>query len=218
VSVTIPDAKEGKTLRTKKHWLWDYLEGWGISYEHCLWIMIAFGLGFVASAVFVFTMQDTVCQELSIYLQDFFHNIAESGTDSAVLCKTGIGMNFRNVLFLLLCSFLIIGAFFIVGFSVLGGFVHGFTFFFFCKQYGIKSLLFFLLGMLPHYTLLAPAYLFFLVLVLRFSLLLREKHELKRRVVSLFAKTAVLFALMLMATLLQAYVEPALIGLIAGMF
>lgn len=186
-----------------------------------LWlcIVIAAVLGLFASALYAFLMKESACEELHLYLQDFFKNISQSGTDGGALFKTALRTNGTNCIFLLLSSLMVIGAPLVVGFAAIRCFMHGFTLFLLLRLYGVRALLFFILGMLPHYLLLVPAYGLLCVLCLRFTLtLMHDKGDLKRRLFLFLGKTLGLFAVTLMAALLQAYVEPFLIGLVAELY
>lgn len=204
--------------RTKqaKELLWTY-----VNKEKGLHICILSGaiLGLIASAIYAFLIPEASGEALKLYLQDFFTNIAESGTDSGELLKTAFFMNGKNFLFLLLCALMVIGAPLIFLFCGLSCFMHGFTLFYFIRIYSFKAALFYLLGMCPHYALQIPVYWLSCLLCLRFSLeLTREKYDLKKKTFSLMGKLLGLFCLAMMVALIQAYAEPFLIGLIAELY
>lgn|GEM_PF-1684508 len=192
---------------------------WKADKGYYICIFVAFFLGVILAGVSVVTMPEATSKELLLYLNDFFQNIRENGADSTVLFKAGLMQNVRSFVFLFLSSVMVIGGPFIVAFAVLRGFMHGFTLIFMFRLYGIRTTLFFLLGMLPHELILFPAYLFLCVLCLKFSLSLsRGKQHLKAGLAQIAGKFLGLFALTFMAALLQAYVEPMLIQLIAGLY
>lgn len=182
-------------------------------------ILASFTIGGIIAAVFAFTLPELSCKELLLYLEDFFRNMSESGADAAALFRSGLLSNLKNFGFLFFFSVTIIGAPLIILFSAVKGFAHGFTLFFMFRLYGVKAALFFLLGMLPHYLILIPCYLGLCALSLKFSFtLLHEKNELKKSILRLVLLFVAFFMLATMATLMQAYIEPLLIRLVAGMY
>lgn len=182
-------------------------------------ILVSFLIGGVLAAVFAFTMPALSCEELLLYLNDFFQNISKQGADSTALFKTCLSLNLQNFGLLFLCSVMVIGVPFIAAFAAVRGFMHCFTLFFMFRLYGFRALLFFIAGMLPHYLLLVPCYLLLCVTCLKFSLsLTQSKQELKKNLFMFICRLAGLFVLAVMAGLLQSYVEPLLIRLIAGVY
>ncbi len=184
-----------------------------------LFVLCAFLAGGVFALVFACTMPELTMKELLLYLGDFFGNIQNSGADSGALFQESLLLSAQNFILLFLCSLLVIGAPFVLVFAAVKGFVHSFTLVFMFRLYGMRTLLFFLLGLFPHYLLCAPVYLTACVTALRFSAALgHEKQDLKRKIFRLFFGFLLLFAGAVTASLLQAYIEPGLIRLISGLF
>ena len=188
-------------------------------FGYILCILAAFLAGGVFAAVFACTLPELSEKELLLYLSDFFGNIRQSGADAGALFRESMLLSLQNFVLLFLCALLIIGAPFVAAFAAIKGFVHSFTLIFMFRLYGIKTALFFLLGLLPHYLLCAPVYLAACVLALRCSVTLgREKQDLKKTFFRLLLAFLLLFLGATMASLLQAYLEPGLIRLISGLF
>ncbi|MBR5237051.1 MAG: stage II sporulation protein M [Clostridia bacterium] len=184
-----------------------------------IWLGLSFAAGIVLATVSALTMPQAACEEMLLYLKDFFQAIGESGADSGALLKTALFGHAKNFVFLFLCSVMVIGAPFIVVFSGFCGFVQTFTVVFLFRLYGVRTLLFFCAGMLPHYLLSGPCYVLLFALCLQFSLgLFKEKQSIRKRVVSLLCKLGILFAIAVLSSLLQAYIEPLFIGLISGLY
>ncbi len=182
-------------------------------------ILVSFMIGGVAAAVFAFTLSELTCKELLLYLDDFFQNISRQGTDSTVLCKTGLLLHAKNFGFLFLFSVMMVGAPFVAGFAALKGFMHGFTLFFLFRAYGFQAVAFWALGMMPHYLLLIPCYLPLCATCLKFSIqLFRERYDLTKKLPRFCVLLVFFFCLAVMSSLLQAYVEPLLIRLVAGLY
>ncbi len=203
----------------RKYWYKDLVLLVKENYKLHICILIAFLVGCLLAALFAFTLSPLACEELLLYFSDFFQNISETGTDAGLLFKTGLLRNLQNFLVLFLFSVMVIGAPFIAGFVTVHSFVHSFTLFFMFRLYGAKTLLFILAGILPHYLLLIPCYLFLCVSCLQFSLsLLKDRQEPAKKISILLGKLVFFYLLSIMAALLQAYVEPLLIRLISGIY
>lgn len=188
-----------------------------ISYYVC--VLASFIIGGIIAAIFAFSLPELSCKELLLYLQDFFQNMEKNGADASALFRSGVLANLKNFGFLFFFSVTVIGAPFLAVFSAVKGFMHCFTLFFLFRLYGIRAALFLILGMLPHYLLLIPCYLGITALCLKFSIsIVCEKYEFKKNIPRQLLTLSVFFVLATMATLLQAYIEPPLIRLIAGLF
>ncbi|MBE7021676.1 MAG: hypothetical protein E7414_00410 [Ruminococcaceae bacterium] len=184
-----------------------------------IYILLAFIIGGIFAALFAFGLPESALTELSLYVDDFFQNMHKSGTDSVLLFQDGLVMHIKSFGILLLLSVMVIGAPFIAVFAGLKGFMQGFTLFFMFRVYSFRAVLFFLAGMLPHGLILLPCYSVLFVTCLKFSKsLVRDRQNLKARLLHFALILGILFLVAVMATLIQAYVEPLFIRLIAGMY
>lgn len=182
-------------------------------------LLAAFLAGLIVSVVFCVQAPEETVEELSLYIDDFFQNMQKSGADSLALLKTGCVMHGCNFMFLIVCALMLIGIPLVAVFAAVKGFMHGFTIFLMMRIYGFKTLLFILLGMLPHYVVLVPCYLVACLVSMRYAgSLYQGSHELKANTLQLVGSLCILFVIAIMATLLQAYVEPVLIRLISGLY
>ncbi len=182
-------------------------------------ILSAFLVGGIFAAVFAFLLPELTVKELHLYLDDFFRNIKASGTDSFALFRHSLLANLRNFGIIFLFAVMLPGALFLGLFSGFGGFTGGFTLFFLLRLYGFRAVLFALLGILPHALLLLPAYFVALSASLYHAVtLLKEPKEPKHRLFRLSLCLVGALSLTLASSLLQAYIEPALIRLIANLF
>ncbi len=182
-------------------------------------ILTAFVIGGIFAAVFALSLPEETAGELLAYLDDFFQNMEQSGADASALFASGMRMHIQNFAFLFFASVMVVGAPLVVLFAAVKGFMHGFSLVLLFRLYNLRAALFFLLGMLPHYLLLAPCYAFLLAFCLRFSLsLFRDRQEVGKSVMHFVLILILLLIFAAMGTLLQAYVEPILVRLIAGLF
>lgn len=182
-------------------------------------LLASFFVGGALALVFVLSMSELSCEELLLYMNDFFQNMGDRGADAIAVFYAGLLQNLQNVCLLFLLSVMVVGAPFIAGFVAVHGFMHCFTLFFLVRLYGMKATLFMIMGMLPHYLLQAPCYLVLCVTCFSFSLSLgREKMTLTRQIPIFVGKLFGFYAITVLSVLMQSYVEPRLIRLIAGLF
>ena len=211
------DKKEGRTLlknviQKSAYHLKDNLTFYAV-------IAAAFLAGGVLAAVCAFSLSELDNKELMLYLNDFFSNVNQTGSDGFLVFKLSVLMQLKEFGLLFLLSVMVIGAPFVVAFTAFKGFCGCFTLLFLFKTYGMKAALFFLVGMLPHCLILIPCYAFLFVACIKFSLsLTKEKFDFKMKLLRFLLLLCLLFAVSVMASLLQAYIEPIFIKLISGYF
>ena len=175
--------------------------------------------GVAIGIVCAFSVTELGAKELALYFEDFFGSFAEAGADSSVVFVNALRLQALFFVSMLLCSGLIFGSPFIVAAGIGSGFSFGFTAAFLLKCYGIRALLFLGGGVLPHALIMLPCRLAVLCVCMRFSVsLLKERGALKKRLLSHILLLCVLFAVAFAAVLLQAYIEPLLVGFIAEYF
>ncbi len=187
--------------------------------RYYLSIILSCIIGSIIAAAFSFSLPELTCKELLLYLEDFFQSLDMSGADAPSLFTAGISLNLKNFFCLLFLSVTVIGTPLIASFAAIKGFMHAFTLFFMLRLYGLKAILFFLVGMLPHYLLLIPCYLIACGVSMKFSvMLLHEPQGIKKAIPRHVARLMALFILSIMAVLLQTYIEPLLLRLISGIY
>ncbi len=175
--------------------------------------------GVIVAAVCAFSLTELNAKELTLYFNDFFTNFTQTGADSSVIFLSSLKSNALLFVLLALFSTMIVGAPFIVAIGLYSGFTVGFTVVFLFKTYGLRTLLFLLGGMLPHALITLPCHLMLLAVCLRFSVsLTKDRSSLKNRLTSFFFVLLALFAVSIASSLLQAYIEPVLLGCFSGYF
>lgn len=185
----------------------------------CIICAAALICGAMIGIAWAVSMPELDAKELSLYFADFFASFVQAGTDSAVIFTDALRLQAYFFGILLLCSGMIFGLPFIFIVGVGSGISVGFTATFLLKNYGMRALLFMLTGMLPHTLLMLPCHFAALCVCVQFSvLLLKERAGLKNRLISHFLILCALFAVAFAAVLLQAYIEPLLVSMIAPYF
>ncbi len=181
-------------------------------------IAFAFFVGVFVAFFSVFNMDEAENKELMLYLGDFFANITQTGTDGLSILKISVLDNLKGILFAVMFSLMIIGAPFVGLICAVFGYMSAFTVFVMLKNYGIRAILFFLAGMLPHWLILLPTYAFFMMECMKFSLKAVGVGTVKRQgssLLELMLLSLLVFLISLCAALLEAYIEPWLISFVS---
>ncbi len=176
-------------------------------------------LGGIVAVFYTMHMPPLSTKELSLYVDDFFKTIQENGTDAAALLKAGLLLQAENFVLLLLFSCMSIGTPLIAGFSFVSGFRHAFSIVLFFRLYGIRAIVFVLFGCLAHYLILVPCYLVLCARAIEFTKTeRRENGNFKKKCLGHMLFFCLMFLIASFALLLQAYIEPLAIRLVAGLF
>ncbi|MGI6093726.1 MAG: stage II sporulation protein M, partial [Negativicutes bacterium] len=128
----------------------------------------------------------------------------------------------KTIIFMWLLGFTIVGLPFVLFILFTRGFVIGFTVGFLVNEYIAKGLLFALVSILPHNFFAVPALLATGVSATTFSLMLlkRRKHSRSNLLYESLGYTAVclaMLALIIIAGLIEVYVSPVFMKLVAGL-
>ena len=114
---------------------------------------------------------------------------------------------------------MIIGTPFIVLCGVSIGFAFSFAVTFVFKIYGISALLLILTAIIPHIIITLPCYIALIVLCLKFGIQLKkDKGSTTNQILRFSFCLLIIFALCLSGALMQAYIEPVFIQLVAKYF
>ncbi len=175
--------------------------------------------GAFVAVVCAFSLSELGVKELALYFEDFFNGFLKSGADAKLIMISVIKTNAITFCLLILFSAMIIGAPFIVFVGVCRGFAFGFAVSFIFKLYGARALLIILSAILPHIIFAFSCIVMALALCLRFCLLLKnDRIGIKKRIPAFLLNLTGIFMLVFAIALMQAYIEPVLIELIAGYF
>lgn len=182
-------------------------------------ILCGFVCGGIIAAVCVFGMNDLSHRELTIYFDDFFKSTNSNGADCFAIFKMAVMSNLRIYIVILLLSLTVIGMPLLVVVSSVLGYSFWFTVIFVIKAYGVKGLLFIFGAIFPHQLILLPCLAVSLMIGIQHSVLLfKGKKNIRTMMVAFIVKTATLFLISLFAALLEGYVEPVFLELMAPLF
>lgn len=192
-----------------------------VAYFFMILILI---IGVVVGALAVKILPEEQKLELISYLRIFFNDLTQGQAigDTTNLLSTVLFNNAKTIIFMWLLGFTIVGLPFVLFILFTRGFVIGFTVGFLVNEYIAKGLLFALVSVLPHNFFAVPALLATGVSATTFSLMLlrRRKHSRINLLYESLGYTAVclaMLALMIMAGLIEVYVSPVFMKLVAGL-
>lgn len=201
--------------------LGNYFRANMVAYFFIILIMV---IGVVIGAIAVKILPDEQKLELLSYLRIFFNGLTQGKTvdDTAGLLDTVLFNNAKTIVLMWLLGFTIVGIPFVLFILFIRGFIIGFTVGFLVNEYIAKGLLFALVSVLPHNFFAVPALLATGVSATAFSLILlkRKKHSRVDLVYATIRYTAFCFAmlaLMLVASLVEVYISPVFMKIVAGL-
>lgn len=182
----------------------------------CILICVIFIAGATLASLQNFR---TTEEEIRLYLKDFMQNILSSGTDLTATFNISIIGYIKFFLVMLLSSLTIVGAPIVLVYTLIEGFSFGTVLVCVMRTYGAKGILIVLSTMIPHLLFAVPICVGMCVFSMKHSLKLGTlKNDLKYNLIKpLFAGVLFLCGASI-ASLVQGYIEPLLIKLIASQF
>ena len=161
----------------------------------------------------------TTEEEIRLYLKDFMQNIQSSGTDLSATFNVSFLGYIKFFAFMLLASLTIIGAPFVLVYTLIEGFSFGTVIACLVKTYGAKGILVVLSAMMPHLLIAFPICMGFCVFAMKHSLRINvQKNDLKSNILKPIFAGALFLCAASIASLVQGYIEPLLITLVASQF
>ena len=203
--------------RLRRH-LFEYLR------ENFLLYLIVFAfftIGTALGAMLVkpFTIGQQV--ELLAYIDSFINSLLNREISSAGMFKQALFNNVKLVFFIWFLGLTVIGVPVIVGLLFARGFILGFTVAFLVQEKGVQGITISLLSVLPPNMILLPALIIGGVSAISFSLLLIRGSlkssfiKLMQQFISYSMLMIVVAILAVIAALIEAYVAPEILKLIA---
>ncbi|MBR5156715.1 MAG: stage II sporulation protein M [Clostridia bacterium] len=175
--------------------------------------------GFVLAVVCAFSLPEFNVKELALYFEDFFTGFLKSGADSKLIMFSALKINVIIFCTLAVFSLMIVGIPFIVFAGVCIGFAVGFAVTFIFRVYSFSALLLIVTAIIPHLIIVLPCYVALIAYSLKFCFLLRnDRSNIKKAIPSFMFSVIIIFVIAFAGTLMQAYIEPVLIQLIAEYF
>lgn len=187
-------------------------------------VALIFIIGAIVGALAAKTLPEDQKKELISYLQIFFQGLSNSGLGNSANVFTNVILNnMKTIALIWVLGFTIVGIPFVLFIIFTRGFVIGFTVGFLVNEYVFKGLLFAFVSILPHNFLAIPAILIVGVSAVSFSLLLlkrksRAKTNLLYESLGYTALCMGMLVVMGLASLVEVYISPVFMKMIAGLF
>ncbi len=185
---------------------------------------LIFVIGVAVGALAVKTLPEDQKLELMGYLKIFFQGLVQGpgAVDAPALFATVALGSVKTIGLIWLLGFTVVGIPFVLFIVFTRGFVIGFTVGFLVNEYIMKGLAFALASVLPHNFFAVPALLVAGVAATSFSLLLvrrrqRAKVNLLYESVGYTVLCMLMLALMLAAAVIEVYISPVFMKLVAGL-
>ncbi|MTI70211.1 MAG: stage II sporulation protein M [Firmicutes bacterium] len=186
-------------------------------------IVIFLIVGISAGAITTKVLNTSQKKEIIIFMDSFFKILNEESINSGILLKHSIINNIKTVGLLWFLGLIIIGIPLVFIVVVLRGFIIGFTVGFLYVELGFKGFLFAILAILPQNLFLIPGMVIISVMSLSFSIRI-IKNKFKRslkfnflsEIIRFSLSVILLFILMLLGSLVEAYITPVFMKLVLG--
>ena len=186
-------------------------------------MILIFVIGVVVGALAVKTLPDEQKTELISYLRIFFTGLTQ-GTENTMfgshVLSSVMFNNTKTIVLMWILGFTIVGIPFVLFILFTRGFIIGFTVGFLVNEYVMSGLLFALASVLPHNFFAIPAILVTSVSATKFSLML-VRHR-TQGTINLWYEAAgysllcaLMLGVMLFAALLEVYISPVFMKLVA---
>ncbi|MEN6412542.1 MAG: stage II sporulation protein M [Veillonellales bacterium] len=193
-----------------------------VAYFFTILILI---IGVVVGALAVKTLPAEQKTELISYLRIFFNGLIQNSNgigDMSLALGTVLFNNAKTIALMWILGFTIVGIPFVLFILFIRGFIIGFTVGFLVNEYIMKGFLFALVSVLPHNFFAVPAILVTSVSATTFSLMLvkRKTHIKSNLLYESLAYSflcALMLLLMIIAALVEVYISPVFMKLVAGL-
>ncbi len=179
-------------------------------------LILIFLSGFTLS---VFIDKKITEEEIRLYFTDFFNDVNSYGTDGIKTFNASTTGYIKVAVFMLLSSLTVIGAPAIMIYTLIQGISLGTVIICLFKTFGIKAFLIVLGAVIPHSVILVPCFLIYSFFCLKNSYrFLQKKNDIKSAIIVPFIYSVYFVSIISIASLIQGYIEPLLIKLIAKQF
>lgn len=166
-------------------------------------VLLALVLGVLAGAFMAARLPEEDAARLSA---EVTQNIVSA--TAATSFSKALGQNVKNTLALWILGMTVIGAPLLLAVVGMRGYAVGYTVGFLVRSYGLTGFLASAAGVLPHNLLVLPCYVLLAGFGICFSkTLLKGGREMRGMLVSYTLRTALVFAVVFSATLLEGYVS-----------
>lgn len=188
-----------------------------------LTVTIFFVLGLSIGALMVKALDFNQKKELVIYLNRFFQIMDKENVKGISILYQSLKNNFQTVFFIWLLSITVIGVpvtMFIISFR---GFIIGFTAAFFIEGIGWKGVLLTIVAIVPQNIIYIPCLIAIASISLIFSLNVLKRNltngpmnQFKNSILNYTVSVFIIYMIMCIGSILEAYLSPALLKAISN--
>ncbi|WIV10978.1 stage II sporulation protein M [Proteiniborus sp. MB09-C3] len=186
-------------------------------------LVLALMIGISAGAITINVLNEEQSRSLISFLDSFFKVLSQEKIDSLTLLKHSFVNNFQTIILIWILGITVIGLPIVIFIVVLRGFIVGFTVGFLINELGLKGFTFSMLTILPQNIFVIPGIVALAVLSINFSIKIvtsKTKRGIKFSFMSELTRysisTAILSLLIIMGSLVEAYVTPIFMKLLLG--
>lgn len=188
--------------------------------------ILSFTIGIATGAFTVNALSNSQVEELFSYIQEFFYIVNTQNVNASELFKLSIFNNIKTLALLWILGITVIGIPLILIIIGIKGFMIGFTVGFLIKCLSFKGVLFTFLGILPQSLIIIPCYIVLGIICINFSLsMIRNKTKIKYRrediktqFLSYSTLVLLIFLLLTIGSIIEAYITPVFIKSITVTF
>ncbi len=189
-------------------------------------VILSFTIGIFTGVLTVNALDIKQVEEIQKYLKDFFYIFQGQDINSYEVFKISILKNVKTVFLLWLLGMTIAGIPFILILTGIKGFVIGFSVACFIKAYSFKGIFFSLMCIFPVNIIIIPCLVLLSMSCIRFSLLLYKtitgkavkKLDLRKSFASYSIVVVLIFMIMSLASVVEAFIIPLFIKLISSAY
>ncbi|WP_242942464.1 stage II sporulation protein M [Proteiniborus sp. DW1] len=186
-------------------------------------LVLALMIGISAGAITINVLNEEQSHSLIGFLDSFFQVLSKEKIDSFILLRHSIVNNLQTIVLIWILGITVIGLPIVIFIVVLRGFIVGFTVGFLINELGFKGFAFSMLTILPQNIFVIPGLIALAVLSINFSLKVvtsKTKRNLKfcflSELTSYSISTAILSLLIIVGSLVEAYITPVFMKLLLG--
>lgn len=186
-------------------------------------VILIFSIGVVFGAMAIKVLPDGQKSELAGYLNIFFQDIATHTEYGLDLFLTVLWNNLKIIFLIWILGFTIIGVPFILFIVFTRGFIIGFTVGLLVNEFVLKGLLFAFVAILPHNFIAVPILILMSIFSISFSIqIINKKKQINSKLLANSINyTIICFLLcvgMLVSSLIEVYISPVFMKIVAGLF
>lgn len=185
-------------------------------------IIITFTIGIIVGSITIKVLNSQQKSDIMLFLNSFFKAIASKNFDKMAILKRSLLDNLKTVGLIWITGIILIGIPIIPITILFRGFALGFSVGFLVNEYGIKGLMFSVLGVLPQNLFIIPGIISVASIGMGFSFNNIKKRRLKIKnssilidIVDYSILVALCSIIIIIGCFIEAYISPIFLGLLS---